>query len=129
MGKGNRPYHKHKQFTDALRRAVNEPATKHKCGSHYVMKDKTDYRRLHIIVDKLVRAAEGGEPWAIKEVMDRIDGKVSQQIEHDASDGPITIQVINFSELAEEENKKLLEQKKSSESDMIDITPSEDRLN
>jgi hypothetical protein len=34
--------------------------------------------RLRKIAEQLVTAAERGEPWAIRELMDRIDGKVPQ---------------------------------------------------
>jgi hypothetical protein len=34
--------------------------------------------RLRRIAEQLVKAAEKGEPWAIRELMDRIDGKVPQ---------------------------------------------------
>lgn len=57
---------KERPFLDALRMALVEedPVTK--------------TRRLRKIADKLVQAAENGEPWAIKEVMDRVDGKPAQ---------------------------------------------------
>jgi hypothetical protein len=34
--------------------------------------------RLRRVAEQLVKAAEKGEPWAIRELMDRIDGKVPQ---------------------------------------------------
>jgi hypothetical protein len=34
--------------------------------------------RLRKIAEQLIKAAEKGEPWAIRELMDRIDGKVPQ---------------------------------------------------
>jgi hypothetical protein len=34
--------------------------------------------RLRRIAEQLVKAAEKGEPWAIRELIDRIDGKVPQ---------------------------------------------------
>jgi hypothetical protein len=34
--------------------------------------------RLRKIAEQLIKAAERGEPWAIRELMDRIDGKVPQ---------------------------------------------------
>ena len=36
---------------------------------------QNDQRKLRNISDKLVEAAEKGEAWAIKEIMDRMDGK------------------------------------------------------
>jgi hypothetical protein len=56
---GNQNARKGKLFYDALRIAL-------------VQEDK---KKLRTITEKLVKSAENGEPWAIKEVMDRIDGK------------------------------------------------------
>jgi hypothetical protein len=56
---GNQNARKGKLFYDALRVAL-------------VQEDK---KKLRTITEKLVKSAENGEPWAIKEVMDRIDGK------------------------------------------------------
>jgi hypothetical protein len=69
---GGRP--KEKPFADALRMALAEedPTTKK--------------RRLRVIADKLVESACQGEPWAIREVMDRIDGKPTQAIEATLND-------------------------------------------
>ena len=61
---GGRP--KERPFLDALRIALNEENGDQK------------KKRLRVIADKLVRAAEEGEAWAIKEVMDRVDGKPAQ---------------------------------------------------
>jgi hypothetical protein len=63
-----------KPFADALRLALAEedPTTKK--------------RKLRAIADKLVDAAVGGEPWAIKEVIDRIDGKAPQTIDATLTD-------------------------------------------
>ena len=40
-----------------------------------------DGKRLRRIADQLVRQAESGEPWAIKEVADRLDGKPQQTVD------------------------------------------------
>lgn len=47
-----------------------------------------DQRGLRKIARQLLEQAENGEPWAIKEVADRLDGKPSQShaLEHDVSD-------------------------------------------
>lgn len=37
-----------------------------------------DSRRLRAIAEKLAEAAEAGEPWAVKEIIDRVDGKAHQ---------------------------------------------------
>ena len=56
---GNNNNKKGKLFYDALRVALIQE----------------DRKKLRNITDKLVKSAEDGEPWAIKEIMDRIDGK------------------------------------------------------
>ena len=56
---GNQNGKKGKLFYDALRIAL-------------VQEDK---KKLRKITEKLVQAAEEGEPWAVKEIMDRMDGK------------------------------------------------------
>ena len=48
-----------------------------------------DSRKLRTIAQKLVDAAEQGEPWAIKEVIDRVDGKAVQATELSGTDGGI----------------------------------------
>jgi hypothetical protein len=57
-----------------------------------------DSRKLRMIAQKLVDAAELGEPWAIKEVIDRVDGKAVQATEISGLDGGIleTLQTINI---------------------------------
>jgi hypothetical protein len=56
-----------------------------------------DSRKLRIIAQKLVDAAEQGEPWAIKEVIDRVDGKAVQATEISGADGnAIEISQIEF---------------------------------
>ena len=39
-------------------------------------------RRLQLVADALVRAAEAGEVSAIREIFDRVDGKAAQPLEH-----------------------------------------------
>jgi hypothetical protein len=56
-----------------------------------------DSRRLRTIADKLVKAAEQGEPWAFKEIMDRVDGKAVQSTEISGIDGEaIELKQIEF---------------------------------
>jgi len=38
--------------------------------------------RLHSIAEKLISEAENGESWAIKEIIDRVDGKALQALEN-----------------------------------------------
>jgi len=57
-----------------------------------------DSRKLRMIAQKLVDSAEQGEPWAIKEVIDRVDGKAVQATEISGLDGGIleTLNTINI---------------------------------
>jgi len=56
---GNQNGKRGKLFYDALRVAL-------------VQEDRKSLRK---ITDKLVKAAEEGDAWAVKEIMDRMDGK------------------------------------------------------
>lgn len=67
---GNTNAVKGKMFYDRLRKClVQEP------------------HRLEKIVNQLVTQAELGEAWAVKEVIDRLDGKAVQTTEMQNSDG------------------------------------------
>ena len=56
-----------------------------------------DGRKLRNIAQKLVDAAEQGEPWAVKEIMDRVDGKAVQSTEISGVDGnAIELKQIEF---------------------------------
>jgi len=51
--------------------------------------------RVEAIVEKLISLAEGGEAWAVKELIDRVDGKAPQPVVGgDDDDSPITIREI-----------------------------------
>jgi hypothetical protein len=43
--------------------------------------------RLRSIAEQLVKKAEEGEPWAIKELIDRVDGKAHQAVALENADG------------------------------------------
>lgn len=59
-----------KRFQEALDRALKQ----------YKTKDISAGQALRAIADKLVEVALTGEQWAIKEVIDRIDGKAHQAV-------------------------------------------------
>lgn len=40
-----------------------------------------DGKRVRAAIEKLLDLAEAGEPWAIKELADRLDGKASQAVD------------------------------------------------
>jgi hypothetical protein len=46
-----------------------------------------DAIKLRKIAQKLVEAAQEGQPWAVKEIMDRVDGKAIQVTEMSGLDG------------------------------------------
>jgi len=60
---GNRNAHKGKIFFDALRRAMASD----------------DNLRLRKAAERLLDLAAEGEPWAIKELADRLDGRPAQE--------------------------------------------------
>lgn len=55
---------------------------------------QNDGKKLRAIASKIVTMAEKGDLGALKEVFDRCEGKVRQQIEHTGlNDGPIEIEL------------------------------------
>lgn len=81
---------KQRQFYDSLNLALKSDGL-HKEG---------DPKRLRRIAEKLVKSAEAGEPWAIKEIAERIDGKATQMIGSDP-DAPLKA-VVTVKLVAEE---------------------------
>ena len=67
---GNTNAVKGKMFYDRLRRRLTQ-----------------EPHRLEKIIGVLITQAEAGEPWAVKEVIDRLDGKAVQTTEMQNSDG------------------------------------------
>ena len=67
---GNNNASKNKLFYERIRKALAQ-----------------DPQKLANIVDKLIKKAEDGESWAVKEIMDRIDGKAIQATEISGVDG------------------------------------------
>ena len=61
-----------KQFADQLRIVLAEPVDKN---------DPKSVRKMRRIAEKLVDCALNGEPWAIAQVADRIDGKATAEIQ------------------------------------------------
>lgn len=52
-------------------------------------------QRVTAIVEKLISLAESGEPWAVKELIDRVDGKAPQPVVGgDDDENPISIKEI-----------------------------------
>ena len=79
--KGNQNNKKGRLFYEQLRKEL-------------VQEDKVKLRK---IANKLVQAAEEGEAWAIKEIIDRVDGKAIQSTEISGVDGDaIELKAIEF---------------------------------
>jgi hypothetical protein len=55
-----------------------------------------DRLKLRQIANKLVEKAIDGEPWAVKEIMDRVDGKAIQATEISGSEGEDLRMVISW---------------------------------
>jgi hypothetical protein len=68
-------------FTDMLRIALNE-------------EDASGVKKLRRIADKLVASAMAGNPFAIQQIGDRLDGKPTQPIAGDDSLPPVRIERI-----------------------------------
>ena len=62
---GNQNAAKGKMFYEALRKALTQ-----------------NPKKLNDVVDGLIDAAIAKEPWAVKELIDRVDGKAIQAIEN-----------------------------------------------
>ena len=52
-----------------------------------------DQLKLRQIAEKLVEAAQEGEAWAVKEIMDRVDGKAVQANTFEDADGNSIIKI------------------------------------
>ena len=78
--KGNDNARKGKLFYDQLRKVLVQE----------------DALKLRAIATKLIEAAEDGEPWAVKEIMDRMDGKPIQAQEITGADGAEFVKGIGF---------------------------------
>jgi len=78
--KGNDNAKKNKLFYDRIRKhLIQNPA------------------KLEKIVETLVQEAQNGEPWAVKEIMDRVDGKAVQSTEISGVDGEaMELKIIEF---------------------------------
>ena len=76
--KGNDNARKGKLFYDQLRKVL-------------VQEDSLKLRK---IAEKLVQAAEEGEAWAVKEIMDRVDGKAHQSTSIEDAEGNNLLQAI-----------------------------------
>lgn len=77
---GNQNGKKARLFYDQLRKALIQQ----------------DQLNLRLIADKLVEKALDGESWAVKEIIDRVDGKAIQATEISGADGEDLKMVISW---------------------------------
>ena len=87
---GNQNAKKGKLFTEQLRKVLVQ----------------NDLFKLRKITEKLVESAEKGEAWAIKEVIDRMDGKAVQATEISGPDGAELVKGINIMFVDADGNKE-----------------------
>jgi hypothetical protein len=71
---------KGKSFADVLNKILDED-----------IKGREGVDRRQALMEKLVKAAYEGEPWAMNAIMDRIDGKPRQSIDQNNKNVHITI--------------------------------------
>lgn len=76
---------KNRPWRDALNRAVQR-----------AQDGKVDYMALDALADALVAAGMAGEVNALKEIGDRIDGKVPQAIVGDEDEAPLAISLVEL---------------------------------
>lgn len=76
---------KNRPWRDAINRAVQRAQT-----------GKVDYLALDALADALVAAGMAGEVNALKELGDRLDGKVPQAIVGDEDEAPLAIQLLEL---------------------------------
>ena len=76
---GNRNAAKGREFYDMLRRVMAQD----------------DWRRLRAAAEKLADAAAAGEPWAISEVANRLDGKPKVQTEVTVDGSTLLLQTLS----------------------------------
>ena len=71
---GNKNASKSRMFSDRLRMVLTQ-----------------EPHRLRTIAEQLLSKAEEGEPWAIRELMDRLEGKAHQSTSLESADGTTII--------------------------------------
>jgi hypothetical protein len=82
---GNKNAKKGAEWRQAIKRALA-----HKSG-------KTFREGLDLVATQFVEAACNGDPWAMKEIGDRIDGKAVSQLELSGPDGSdLPIGIVHF---------------------------------
>jgi hypothetical protein len=84
-----------------------------------------DEKRLRRIAEKLVKAAEAGVPWAIRELIDRTDGKPVQAINVDREERIKLIAVVPQKAATTEEWLKLVGEQRVIEHQPTDLESTE----
>lgn len=81
-GNANSGRRKDKPFRDALMLALNRI---------HAAKDGSERKKLETLAEQLVTEGLGGNVPAIKEIADRVDGKVPQGVIGDNDEDPVTM--------------------------------------
>jgi hypothetical protein len=84
-----------------------------------------DEKRLRRIAEKLVKLAEAGEPWAMRELVDRLDGKPVQAIAVDKEERIKLIAVVPQKASSTEEWLKLVGEQRAIEHQPTDLDSTE----
>jgi len=84
-----------------------------------------DEKRLRRIAEKLVRLAEAGVPWAIRELIDRTDGKPVQAINVDREERIKLIAIVPEKSATTEDWLKLIGEEKVIEHQPTDLESTE----
>ena len=89
------------RFIEGNRHGRGNPNAKAAAAWRQALVDAATPERVRAVMDRLFQAAEAGEPWAVKEVMDRLIGKPTQAIvteDENGNRGPIASLTINLVE-------------------------------
>jgi hypothetical protein len=91
---GNKNATKNKPFLDAINRALKQRD----------YGEQNAGKTLREIAEALIDKAQEGEPWAIKEMIDRLDGRPKQDMDITAD---VDIGITQFVQQSEELRKKI----------------------
>ena len=80
---GNQNAYKGRMWRDAIRYALAEIG---RDEEPVEASEAADMRGLRKLARKFIAAAEQGDPWAFKELADRMDGKAAQQVQLTGAD-------------------------------------------
>ena len=96
---GNNNASKGKEWRDAIRYALA------KKGREVEGSDPAYTRGLRKVAEKFVEAAANGDPWAMRELGDRVDGKAVQGVEIGGPDGESIPVALNYIPVCQQSDK------------------------